>query len=734
MAQDNLIGKTVNGYEIVGVVGRGGMATVYRAQQISMNRTVALKVLPRQYVDDDTYIARFKREVEIVSRLEHRSIVPVYDYGEIDRQPYIVMRYMPAGSVDSLLLDGAVKMERIIEIVTQVAPALDYAHAKNVLHRDLKPSNILLDDGGGAYITDFGIARILGEATGNTITTQGVVGTPAYMSPEQAQGRPLDGRSDVYSLGVMLFEMATGRRPFESDTPYGLAVMQVTTPPPAPRSINPALPPRVEQVIFRAMDKSADTRYQTSVALAEALDQAWNSPEEAEDTQKRHAFTPPPANNGPAYSPAPAQPSYTPPYAPSGPVSAGQSAWIPPVDTPRPSRKKRRRANPWMSLFIGVSIGCALLTALVAGTAYYLGANFEALFDAPPATLPPDDQPDVTPGGINIIGTRQSTPEEPSDATEDEPDVRVLPSNTPPPPTDTPTQAAPTDTPGPTGTPTVAPIGVRPEGGARIEPTGEVVYFTEQDGNYDLFRLDVGSGRVRRLTYGARADQVPAVSPDGQTVAFLGVQEAVWDVHLYDLATTGVERLTQAPMDIRAPAWSPDGEWLAFAGDPRADGNYDLFRMRADGTDLELLLSNGQRNTSPSWYGDRIAFATGDRFDARTWEIALLDIPTGDVTVLTDNDVKDWNPRWGPGGGVLLYHTDGAGGSAIAVLDMQGTAGSVTVYDGPGYEWGAAYSPGGDFITFASDETGRDQLYLYDGAEAVALTENGGFPAAWVPS
>ena len=314
MTQDNLLGKTINGHEIVGIIGHGGMATVYRARQMSMDRIVAMKVLPRQFVDDDTYIQRFNREVNIVSRLEHRSIVPVYDHGEHDRQPYIAMRYMPAGSVDERIADGSLTLERIAEIMRQIAPALDYAHTKNVLHRDLKPSNVLLDDDGGAYLTDFGIARILGEAAGSTITTQGVVGTPAYMSPEQAQGLPLDNRSDIYSLGVMLFEMVTGRRPFESDTPYGVAVMQVTTPPPPPRQFKADVSLAIERVLFKSMEKHPDQRYQTAEALAEAFIEALSAPPESvNDTQPRRAHT---GGGGDVREtqPAPQQPAnFTPP-------------------------------------------------------------------------------------------------------------------------------------------------------------------------------------------------------------------------------------------------------------------------------------------------------------------------------------------------------------------------------------------------------------------------------------
>lgn len=266
-------GAIVGGYEILEEIGQGGMATVYRAHQLSMKRDVALKVLPPEFVRQTASLDRFKQEASIVARLEHRAIVPVHDYGEHEGVPYIVMRYMDGGSVDDLLSQGALPSEQALRILEQIAPALDYAHRENVLHRDLKPSNILLDANGDAYITDFGIARLLSNNS-KPLTTSGVVGTPSYMSPEQAQGHTLDGRSDIYALGVVLFEMLAGSRPFEGETPYSVAVKHVTEPPPSICALNPALPRAVEPVIFKALEKTLTRRCQTAGELASGLRQA----------------------------------------------------------------------------------------------------------------------------------------------------------------------------------------------------------------------------------------------------------------------------------------------------------------------------------------------------------------------------------------------------------------------------------------------------------------------------
>ncbi len=426
---DDLIGKQIGGYEITGIVGRGGMATVYRAHQMSMNRVVALKMLPRHFVSDDTYLARFHREVKIVSQLEHRSIVPVYDHGENEGQPYIAMRFMSGGSVEDLTAKGPIPLDQIIAILEQIGPALDYAHDKDVLHRDLKPSNILMDDAGGAFVTDFGIARILGE-TNATITTQGVVGTPSYMSPEQAQGQPLDGRSDLYSLGVMLFEMTTGRRPFESDTPYSIAVMQVTTPPPSPRAINPDVPEGVERVILTALRKRREDRYRTITGMVDALKKAAATPSvQLSDTQPGVRRSLPVAELSPSRVTSEASATPKTPSRPLLPIPPSDSPSVPMVAVPRVRRKAGN--NLLASAVIGGLVGCGLLALLVLGAVLVIGSN--ARQDAQAATAaaltatariaaeteaatstPDDNGPTSAFGPVNSSSTPTINPDDPN--------------------------------------------------------------------------------------------------------------------------------------------------------------------------------------------------------------------------------------------------------------------------------------------------------------------------------
>jgi len=260
-------------YEVVQELGRGGMAIVYLARDPNINRQVAVKILPRQFTFDPQFRARFQREAEVIASLEHGFIVPVYDYGEHEDQPFIVMRYMPGGTLADRLQQGALPIPEIAALFQRLGAAVDYAHSRGIIHRDIKPGNILFDAHGGASLSDFGIAKIA-EGTA-ALTGTAMIGTPEYMSPEQAQGeKDIDGRCDVYSLGVVLFQALSGELPYRADTPMGAAIAHVTRPVPSLLDRRPDLPPGYEHVIRKALAKDPPQRYQTAGELAQAIYQA----------------------------------------------------------------------------------------------------------------------------------------------------------------------------------------------------------------------------------------------------------------------------------------------------------------------------------------------------------------------------------------------------------------------------------------------------------------------------
>jgi len=258
-------------YEIKSELGRGGMATVYRGYDPRFEREVAVKVLPPELLHSDPqFRVRFEREAKIIAQLEHSSIVPVYDVGEENNQPYFVMRYMNGGSLSERIKAGIFTVEDAVKILDRIAPGLDEAHSKGFVHRDLKPSNILFDSKGSPYISDFGIAKITQGQSG-TMTGSGIIGTPAYMAPEQATGDQVDGRADVYALGIILFEMLTGKQPYEADTPMAVAIKHVTDPVPRILTVNPNLPADTDLIILKAMAKNRDERFGTAVEMVETL-------------------------------------------------------------------------------------------------------------------------------------------------------------------------------------------------------------------------------------------------------------------------------------------------------------------------------------------------------------------------------------------------------------------------------------------------------------------------------
>lgn len=254
-------GENVGPYRILEQLGQGGVASVYKAYHPALERYVAIKVLHPAFKEDPTFLARFRREARVVAQLEHPNIVPVYDFAEHNEQPYLVMKYIEGETLKARLSHGPISIEEGVHILTKIGAALHYANSRDILHRDVKPSNILIDPQNRIYLADFGLARIA-SAGESTLSSDMLMGTPNYISPEQARGdRDLDNRTDIYSLGVVLYEMVVGRVPFKSDTPFSVIHDHIFTPLPLPSRINPAVPQEVERILLKALAKERADRF-----------------------------------------------------------------------------------------------------------------------------------------------------------------------------------------------------------------------------------------------------------------------------------------------------------------------------------------------------------------------------------------------------------------------------------------------------------------------------------------
>lgn len=298
-------GQMLGPYRIINQIGKGGMATVYKAYQASVDRYVAVKVLPSQLAESKEFAARFQQEARFIARLEHPHILPVFDYGESDGVAYFVMRYLDAGTLKDRMIEGRpLPLDEIDKLFTQLTDALSYAHSHGIVHRDLKPANALIDSQGNVFLTDFGIAKLLESASPRLTQTDAIMGTPAYISPEQAQGQTVDRRSDIYSLGIILYEMVTGSVPFVAETPLAVLFKHISDPLPPPSLVRPDVPPSIEQVLLKALAKDPRDRF----ATVDEFIAAWKRALEQKDTVRSssEATLPPVSAAVPSTSPKPA--------------------------------------------------------------------------------------------------------------------------------------------------------------------------------------------------------------------------------------------------------------------------------------------------------------------------------------------------------------------------------------------------------------------------------------------
>jgi serine/threonine protein kinase len=324
MEQD-FIGKTIGGYTIVKHIGAGATASVFGARRVQDGEPVAIKILPFHLAAKETLRQRFMREAQMVKGLQHRNILPVYDFGEANGMPYIVMKLVEGGTLDAFIKEGPLPLLFVARTTAHLASALDYAHAQGVIHRDLKPENILFDADANLYLSDFGVARF--DEGAASLTGVGLfVGTAAYASPEQCRGEVLTPQSDVYSLCVVLYEMLTGVLPFTG--PTGLAIMHqhINEPVPNPLKERADLPLEINDVLRKGLAKLPAVRYQTGAALSGALNQAL----------RRTLGTKPLAENAPPLGPDPKFDRPVTAYAPLPPMPENLLVDLEPTRPTRP--------------------------------------------------------------------------------------------------------------------------------------------------------------------------------------------------------------------------------------------------------------------------------------------------------------------------------------------------------------------------------------------------------------
>jgi serine/threonine protein kinase len=265
-------------YRVIERLGSGGMADVYRAEDEQLGRQVALKVLYRHLAEDVSFVERFRREASSAAGLQHPNIVSIFDRGEWEGTYYIAMELIRGRTLKDVIRErGPAPPDAAVDIVLQILRAARFAHQRGVVHRDIKPHNVLIDEEGRVKVADFGIAR---AGASDMTETGSVMGTAQYLSPEQAQGRPVDARSDLYSIGIVLYELLTGTVPFDAESPVSIALKQVSEPPVPPRERNPAVPPALDAVVMRALEKDPARRYASADAFIDALLAARNAPQE----------------------------------------------------------------------------------------------------------------------------------------------------------------------------------------------------------------------------------------------------------------------------------------------------------------------------------------------------------------------------------------------------------------------------------------------------------------------
>ena len=650
-AHSKLLNQQVDQYRILSHIARGGMADVYLAEDVDLEREVAFKVMLDTLAADSQFAERFHREAKVVARLDHPNIVQIYTIGQTPaEQPYIAMQYIEGGSLQEKLKELAdrrklLTTEQALNIVRQIALALDAAHKAGIVHRDLKPANVLVRPDGTPVLVDLGIAAIKGGA--KLTQTGGIIGTPAYMSPEQVRGRPLDGRSDLYALGIMLYEILAGMRPFEGDSSVAILHKQVYEEPLPLDKLRPDLPKELLTVVSTALQKDPIHRYQSAGEMVQAIDRA---------IQAEGLFGPNP-------------------QATLVLTQMNDSALLS-RSRLMPVSKANEKKHPafWGVLAAFLFIGVALI--------FFAGRFFsDGLSLLSPAVTPTLLAPLPTMANTTIPPSPQFTTDT---YTETPPTATVLPTET----------AVFTQTPIPSPSPIPAVGGLSGFGPNQIiyaanntgywgiymldldsgqetavlsdstydnsgptwSPDGtKIAFHSQRNGNTDIYLLDVADGNVRRLTTHENSDLFPVWSPDNRQLAFYSTRNGNYDLYSIDVDTLALRQLTSTSFSETTPNWSPDGTQLLF--ETAHNDNSDIYLLNLSDLTMEAFLNTPANELSAVWSpdGSRIVFSSDE--GGGDYELFVINADGTDMRQLTTNAVKDIYPTWSPDGSQLVYES-----------------------------------------------------------------------------
>lgn len=753
--------ERVGRYQIIAEIGRGRMGVVHHASDPRFRRDMAVKVLARELADEEGFWGRFKRTTRTIIVLGHPTIVPVYDFGEHDGCPYLAMRYMAGGSLTGRIAEGLLSPVEAAVILTRVSWALDSAHAQGIIHGNIKPENILFDQDNEAFLSDFGLVP-LAESFLKT-TDHGIVGTPAYMAPELARPEAFSPLTDIYALGVMLFEMLTGRQPYRAQTPIGVLMAHAEQPIPDICQLQPHLPQSVQAIIARAIAKAPTRRYDAAQQMAEDLRAAVAllEPKEEPDAESPEVDAAPPT---------------------VGSIPTTQIA------TP-PARRERPPTLSWSGvkmlwigfkpLWIGAVAVCAVLsvgvaalagafrdgalTAVARPTEATLGqaAMHEGLTEGSPGGAPsePSSRRTAVSEEEELVGGASVGWLAFQSSRDGDMDIYVMAI----PIGEDITSGPATAVSGPTNLTDNAAEDWAPV----WSPDGAwIAYQSNQDGNSEIYVIPApGEDHTDpiNLTHDAAYDGFPAWSPDGDQIAFQSDRDGNSEIYIMSVPSEDGDdaepiRLTENPAYDGLPVWSPDGGYVAFETD--RDGNGEIYIVPAPSgpgegvPDPVNLTGNPANDWKPIWSpdGEWIAFES-DRDG--NWEIYLMpapDRPDADPINLTQHAAADQDPAWSSDGTQLAFvstRDDPAPGSclpsciwevyAVAIPGESGTDGPapIRLTNNQAVSEAITWSPDGRQIAFGSDHDGNVEIYVVslNDREQIRLTSSeayDGWPA-WRP-